>query len=72
MKMTKKERQKWKKNDNEDEDDLQEIVDGVLQIEEKVPPGLVRPGWEIFHQLFFFKSVIVVAWIKSEKMTQAL
>ena len=25
---------------------LQKIVDGVLQIEEKVSPGLVRPGSE--------------------------
>ena len=34
-------------DDNEnDDDDLQEIVDGVLQIEEKVSPGLVRPAWE--------------------------
>ena len=28
------------------DENLQKIVDGVLQIEEKVSPGLVRPGSE--------------------------
>ena len=27
--------------------DLEEIVDGVLQIEEEVSPSLVRPEWEL-------------------------
>ena len=33
-------------DNNNADDDLQEIVDGVLQIEEEVSPGLVRPAWE--------------------------
>ena len=35
------------KSDNEDDNDLEEIVDGVLQIEEEVSPSLVRPEWEL-------------------------
>ena len=34
-------------DDNNADDDLQEIVDGVLQIEEEVSPSLVRPEWEL-------------------------
>ena len=33
-------------NDDVCDENLQKIVDSVLQIEEKVPPGLVRPGSE--------------------------